>query len=212
MVDSLGDNYLMVAPGSNHRVTPERVAAAEDDIASCDWVVLQMEIPIPANVAALDLAARHGKAVLMNYAPAHDLAMPRDARIHGLVVNESEAAALLGCPFDPANRAAARDAAATLRSAGHAFAIVTLGAGGVAVCDDSGARDFPAFVVTPCDATAAGDTFCGALATALGEGRGLDEAVFFASAAAALAVSRAGAQPSIPSRAEIDAFLTRADS
>jgi ribokinase len=204
MIDARGDNYLTVASGANYRLTPDRVLAEEARIAASAMVVLQMEIPPESNAEALRLARRHGVPVLCNYAPASAPVLPLDAAIAGLVVNEVEAAQLLGRSVDAAN---AEAAASELRARGPRWVVLTLGAAGAVVAEAGGATVVPAFPVRPLDATAAGDTFCGALAVALVEGRPLQDAARFASAAAALAVMRLGAQPSIPQRREIDAFL-----
>lgn len=208
MFDHRGDNYLTVAPGSNYSVTAERVNEAESIIAASDWIILQQEIPFAANQAVLKLAARHQRPVLLNYAPANDLRLRPDDAVHGLVVNEIEAATLLERAFDSANPPAVAAIAKELLERGqHRFVAVTLGGNGVTLAETSGATHLPAFPITPADATAAGDTFCGALTVALAEGKSLIESARFASAASALTVTRTGAQASIPSRPEIDTFL-----
>ncbi|MEZ5278090.1 MAG: ribokinase [Opitutaceae bacterium] len=208
MFDQQGDNYLTVAPGSNYRVTPERVHAAEDLIASSDWIILQQEIPLESNRAVLELAAKHGRPVMLNYAPAHDLRLKPDASVHGLIVNEHEAASLSGRSLAAENQVeAARMATALREKGGHRFVVLTLGKAGSVFADAFDTRAVPAFPVNAVDTTAAGDTFCGSLAVSLGEGRPLPEAVRFASAASALSVTKVGAQSSIPTRSDIDAFL-----
>jgi ribokinase len=208
MFDEQGDNYLTVAPGANGRLTPQRVHAAEDVIAASDWIILQQEIPVESNRAVLEVALRHERPVLLNYAPAQDLSLRPDAAVHGLVVNEVEAAALAGKPLDAEDRQSARELARELRrSGGHRFVVITLGRAGAVLDGTAGAADVDAFAVDAVDTTAAGDTFCGTLAVSLGEGRSLQEAVRFASAASALSVTKVGAQSSIPARADIDALL-----
>jgi len=210
MFDARGDNYLTVAPGANCRVTPERVHAAEDVIAASDWIVLQQEIPAASNRTALELAAKHGRPAMLNYAPAQDLSLKPDAAVHALIVNETEAAALLGVTLEPEDRDSAARLAVSLREAGgHRFVIVTLGRAGAVFADESGSGRVDAFSVEATDTTAAGDTFCGALAVALGEGKPPGDAMRFASAAAALSVTKVGAQPSIPTRSQIDALLAQ---
>lgn len=208
MFDGTGHNYLTVAPGSNARVTKAKVEAAEEAIRTADWVVLQQEIPLEANETALALAARHDRPVLFNYAPAHDLRLRPGPAIHGLVVNEVEAAALAETAGKIENPAQAAEAAQLLLArGGHRWVILTMGGQGAVMADTEGTVHIPAAACEPVDATAAGDTFCGALAVALGEGRALAQAARFATAAAALAVSQAGAQPSIPTRPAIDAAV-----
>ena len=208
MVDAQGENYITVASGANSRITPDRVRAAENAIADADWIVLQQEVPVEANRTVLEIAARHARPVMLNYAPAHDLSIEPDASIHALIVNEVEAAALSGGSLNAEDRGAAMQMAAGLRKrGGHRFVVITLGKAGAVCADENGSQEIDAFSVTPTDTTAAGDTFCGALAVSLGEGRALAEAIRFASAASALSVTQVGAQPSLPTRPEIDAFL-----
>jgi ribokinase len=208
MFDSQGDNYISVASGSNACVSPERIYAAESLIMASDWIILQQEIPQVANRAVLALAAKYQRPVLLNYAPANDLSLQLDAAVHGLVVNETEAAELLGRAFDPEDTNLVLELAEELRLRGnHRFVAVTLGAHGVALADAEMRKHIPVFQVDAVDATAAGDTFCGVLALALGEGKSLLDAAHFASAASALAVTKVGAQTSIPTRCEIDSFL-----
>lgn len=210
MFDKQGENYLGVAPGSNLRVTPERVKAAEQVIAACDWLVLQQEIPTAAIDKAIKLANSHGRPVMMNHAPAHPDALLPNPAINLLVVNETEASALAGVECDASDIAAVQALAESLRTVGtHAAVVITLGKAGSVYAEASGVGRTPAFVVDAVDSTAAGDTFCGGLVVALGEGASMPKAVRFASAASALSVTRMGAQSSIPSRREIEEFLRK---
>ena len=206
MFDRQGDNYITVAPGANAALTPAYIAACADRIRAAAYVVMQQEIPLDAIEKVLEIAASAGTPVLFNYAPVREKALAVDSRIHGLIVNEVEAVALTGLPV--ANAAQAQDAARQLREKGPQFVVLTLGADGALLDGPDGVLHLPAFPVAPTDTTAAGDVFCGAFAAALTEGRTLPESARFASAASALSVTRAGAQPSIPYRSEIDAFLT----
>ena len=209
LFDAQGDNYISVAPGANYCVTPERVDAVEDLIASSDWLVLQLEIPLESNQRILELAKKHQTPVLLNYAPANDLRLKPDAAVHGLVVNEIEAAALAGMDVDRVDIDSAGELASSLLSSGgHRFVVITLGKAGAVFVDSDGVQSNKAFEMTAVDTTAAGDTFCGALALSLGEGHDLSTAVRFATGASALSVTKVGAQSSIPSRTEIDTFLT----
>ncbi|MCC5846959.1 MAG: ribokinase [Verrucomicrobia bacterium] len=211
MLDHAGENCITVASGANGALDSARVDAAETRIAGSDWILLQMETPLESNVRVLELAAKHGVSVLLNYAPATRMDMPLDERVTGLVVNETEAAALLDRPVDGEDPEACAAAARDLLSAGHRFVLLTMGRHGVIQATGEGTVRHAAFSVKAVDTTAAGDTFCGALAVSLGEGRSLEQACRFASAAAALAVTRPGAQPSIPRRAEIEAFFEQED-
>ena len=208
MVGEGGHNYLSVAPGANSRLTPERIDGVRHLIAGAAYVLMQFEIPRDTIARALDVAAEEGVPVVWNYAPALPFDVARLSQVAIVVVNEPEATALTGQAV--VDRASAAVAATKLRELGAGTAIVTLGADGSVVAADEldgGTLHVPAFPVEPVDTTAAGDTYCGCLCVALAEGKGLVEALRFASAAAALCVQRLGAQPSTPWRAEIDAFL-----
>lgn len=208
MFDGAGRNYLAVAPGANYALTPEHVEACESIIASSSMVLMQMEIPDQTIERGLRIASDAKVPVLFNWAPARQSTLKVDSRMTVLVVNENEASALTGIAV--ADAAAAIDAATKLATQGPATVIVTLGTHGAVVCEAGQSTIIPAFTVRAVDTTAAGDTFCGALAVALSEGVPLENAVRFASAAAAISVTRVGAQPSIPTRLEIEEFLHRA--
>ena len=205
MLNDKGENYLAVAPGSNYRLTPERIRANADLIESAAMVLLQMEVPIETSNEILAIAGEKGTPVLFNYAPARGLEVPVGKAMTILAVNEIEAGALAGKDVKDADAAMA--AAADLKGRGPEVVIVTLGAEGSVVVAEGVREVVPAFKVAAVDTTAAGDTFCGAFAVARVEGKSTPEAIRFANAAAALSVTRMGAQPSIPKRSEIEAFL-----
>lgn len=207
MIGEAGANYLSVAPGSNYRLTPDRVDAARELVAGASAVVLQNEIPLESNARALALAAEASVPVLWNVAPAVDVP-PELFRVPTLtlVANETEAEFLTGRPV--ADRAGAEAALADLLALGCGRAVVTLGARGSLARERGGPTVVvDAFDVEAVDTTAAGDVYCGGLAVALGEGMPLPAALRFASAAAALSVQTLGAQPSAPRREAIDALL-----
>jgi ribokinase len=198
-----GENSIAVAPGANARLSPEDVDAAEPAIAAADLLLVQLEVPLPTVERAVALAKRHGRRVLLNPAPAQ--AVPDDllARVDLLTPNEHEAGVLLGDPSAAGEPAAA--ASALLRR-GPGAVILTLGARGALLATPEGQTAVPARPVSAVDTTAAGDTFSAALAVAWAEGRPLAAAAAFAATAAALAVTRRGAQSSLPTRAEVDAL------
>jgi len=204
MFDQNGNNYLTAAAGANGSVAPEYIDAHRKDISGAEWLLLQMEIPPAANRRACEIATECGTQILLNYAPAGPT-FELGPEIAILVINEVEAEALSGIHCDTINKAAA--AGAALRNQGPVTVIVTLGDAGAVVTSSQGEFHVPAFAVEAVDTTAAGDTFCGTLGVALAEQRPLREAVLFASAAAALSVTRVGAQPSIPRRTEIEALI-----
>jgi ribokinase len=200
-VEDDGQNRIVLAPGANGLVDETAIDRAGALIDAAAMLVVQLEVPMPAVAAAVARAHRAGVPVLMNPAPAQPLPAAMWPQIALLVVNESEAAALAGLPVvDPATAAIA---GAALRALGPPQVLVTLGAQGVVVADAGGARHAPARPVRAVDTTAAGDTFIGAVAAALCEGAALDDAVALGQAAAALCVTRRGAQASIPHRNEI---------
>ncbi len=205
MTDNVGDNYLSVAPGANYSLTASHLDAISDLFEGASLIVLQMEIPPSAVIRALELAHSKGVPTLLNYAPVRDMSVAVSHLIDVLVVNTNEAAALTRLEVETLEQAEA--AAEVLYSLGPRRVIVTLGKQGVWVKTSSQGCHFAAYQVTPFDTTAAGDTFCGALAVALVQGAETIEAVRFASAASALSVQRLGAQPSIPRREDIDRFL-----
>ncbi|MCU0961107.1 MAG: ribokinase [Pirellulaceae bacterium] len=200
-----GENSIGVASGANLRLSPADVQRAADVIRAADVVVMQLETPLETVRATAALAAAQGVPVILNPAPAQPLDDDLLRLISVLTPNESEAELLTGVPVSAMGGAA--QAAAQLRAKGVGTVIVTLGARGALVAAADFQLDIPAFPVQPVDTTAAGDVFNGALAVALAEGAALEPAVRFASAAAACSVTKLGAQPSAPPRAEIEALL-----
>jgi ribokinase len=205
MIGDDGDNYISVAPGANYRLGRAHANRARDRIAKAAMIVLQCEILADTLEYVIELADAHRRPIMLNLAPARRLRESCLRKLSYLILNESEAELLCGFAVD--SRDKATHASEVIRRLGPKTVLVTLGAEGACVCAGEGAIHVPAFPVQPVDATAAGDTFCGSLAVALLEGMDLEHSVRFANAAAALAVTRLGAQPSIPQRAEIEQFL-----
>jgi ribokinase len=166
---------------------------------------MQLETPLETVQAAAHLAAKSGVPVILNPAPARRLPDALFKLVSILTPNESEAELLTGIKVD--DERSATKAAAKLRAHGVRTVIITLGPRGAFVAVSDGEQLVRGFKAKAVDTTAAGDVFNGALAVALGEGRGLIEAVRFANAAAAISVTRFGAQPSAPTRREIDRLL-----
>lgn len=187
------ENSIIVIPGANLAVTVEAVEAAHDVVAAAQVCVLQAEIPLPAVIRAAELAHDAGTRVVLNVAPATELPPETLRRADPLVVNEHEAAVILGHPIDePA------DAAAELAALGIASVVITWGSRGAVVLDRGHLRSVPARVITPRDTTGAGDAFVGALAAGLVAGSTLLEAAEWAARVAAASVTRLGAQASYP--------------
>jgi len=206
-VDRNGQNSIAVASGANMRLRPSDLHAAEGVIADAAVVLLQLEIPLETVDVAVDIAAAHGVPVILNPAPAQPLQDDLLRKIAILTPNEIEAGMLTGIRVT--DEASAKKAALALCGRGVAMVVVTLGDRGSLLCGRDQIISIPAFPVKAVDTTAAGDVFNGALAVCLAEGQSIHDAVRFASAAAAISVTRLGAQPSAPTRPEIERFLLK---
>ncbi len=204
-VDAQGRNQIAVAPGANHSLTVDLAEPFAASIAWADVVACQLETPLPVVRWALGEARRHEVATILNPAPVQALDPDILSHVDFLTPNEHEAARLTGLAVD--SLASAREAAGRLLASGAGAVLVTLGEGGVLACRGDTAIHFPAFSVEVVDTTAAGDAFNGALALGLAAGGTLEQAIPLASAAAALACTKRGAQDSLPGRAEVEAFL-----
>jgi ribokinase len=206
-----GENVIAVASGANARLGPGVGEALPGDVSA---LLLQLEIPVDACLAAATAARARGARVVLNAAPYPAVVpdeLPRLLReVDLLVVNEAEAAALYGS-LDGGPVPDWETVAARLRGLGPAEVVVTLGPGGAAGADAAGAFRVPAFPVTALDQVGAGDAFCAQLAIARAEGRPLAEAVRRGCAAGALATVRRGAQASLPTRADVEALLAGAE-
>lgn len=208
LVDEKGENSIAVAGGANQRLTPAHVRKAAKVIRHAHTLLMQLETPLPTIQAAAEIAAKAGVRVILNPAPAQTLPAELLRQLTIITPNETEAETLTGIRVRTEKDC--QRAANALQKAGVRHVIITLGARGAFLAMDDGTRLLiPTFPVQPVDTTAAGDTFNGALAVALGENLALPEAVRFANAAAALSITRLGAQPSAPKRREIVALLRR---
>ena len=200
-----GENCIAVASGANARLSPGDVHTTKAAFNGASVLVMQLETPLATVQAAAELAAHYGVRVILNPAPARPLPNKLLKLVSILTPNESEAEILTGVKVDGAR--AASKAANKLLARGVHTVIITLGPRGAFVASAGGGQLVPGFAVKAVDTTAAGDVFNGALAVALAEGESLLEAVRFANAAAALSVTKLGAQPSAPQRSEIVRFL-----
>lgn len=208
MIGSEGMNYLSVAPGANYKLTPAKIDEAMAAIDEAEMIVMQYEITEETIKYLIDIANHKGIPVMWNCAPARAFDLSYIPKINILVLNEVEAGFLAEMPVE--NEADAEKAAQKLVDKGVEKVIITLGSQGAFVVTKTEKVSVPAFKVKAVDTTAAGDTFCGAFAVAFVEGKSLKNALQFASAAAAISVTRMGAQPSAPTRREIDDFLQKA--
>ena len=209
-VDARGENSISVASGANARLAVGDIEAADDAFAAADILLLQLESPLQAVEAAVRKAVERHVPVILNPAPARALGDGLLGLVTYLTPNENEAELLTGIPVR--DEAGARQAAGRLRARGAARVVITLGERGVFASAAEFEGFVPAFKVEPVDTTAAGDVFNGALAVALAEQNPLKDALRFAQAAAAVSVTRPGAQPSAPTRAEINGFLKKIEA
>jgi ribokinase len=207
VVDAEGRNQIAVAPGANRALTVADVERRDADFAWAEVVVCSLEVPSATARRALECARRHGALTILNPAPLPDCGLDFLHLTDYVTPNEGEAARLTGLTLSDLDGAAT--VAAAIRALGAAHAIVTLGAGGAVADGDDGRVHAPAFAVTAVDTTGAGDAFNGALAVALAERRPLAAALRFANATAALACTVRGAQPSLPTRHEVERFAGR---
>ena len=203
VVEPSGENSIIIVPRANLAVTPADIEAAADTIATSGVLLLQLEVPTEAVVAAATSARQAGVPVILNPAPAADVLDQLAGSIDVLVPNEAEAAALAGGSVDDDPAALAR----ALRDRTGAAVVLTLGAAGALVLDGDGVMTLGAHDVPVVDTVGAGDAFCGTLGGHLAAGRSLAEAAVQANAAGALAVTRTGAEPSMPTAAAVAELL-----
>ena len=201
-VDSRGENCIVVASGANANLMSGDVPV--EKIKNAALVLIQLEIPLQTVEYVAAQASAQGVPVILNPAPACALPDSLLKNVAVLTPNQKEAEMLTGVRIE--DRDSAEKAAAVLAGKGVKTVIITLGAEGALLLDRGTSEWVPAPAVEAVDTTAAGDVFCGALAVALAEGKLVKEAVGFGCAAAALSVTRMGAQPSAPTRKEVDRF------
>ncbi len=206
VVDDSSQNAIVIVAGSNGQLTPASLLAFDAVLQAAEVIVCQLEVPMDTVGYALKRGRELGKTVNLNPAPASG-PLPADwyACIDYLIPNESEASALSGVPVDSLD--SAKVAATHLLKAGAGKVIVTLGSQGALFADGQGFEHLLAPKVQAVDTTAAGDTFVGGFAAALASGQSEAEAIRFGQVAAALSVTRAGAQPSIPTLHDVQGFV-----
>jgi len=203
-VDDSGENTIIVVPGANGRLTLDDVEGARNLIAEADILLMQLEIPLAVVERAARIAAEGGATVILNAAPAQVLPAALLAAVDYLVVNETEALLVAGTATG-----SPEEAARTLHASGVRNVVVTLGPEGSLLVPAEGASvAVPAYRVRPVDTTAAGDGFAGAFAVALADGVPAPDALRWGNAEGALAVTREGAQPSLPTRSEVEEFMS----
>ena len=207
-VAQTGQNSIVVIPGANERYLPSDLHADAQSLAGADFVLLQLETPLETVIAAAHAAKSNGARVILDPAPAPKrLSLELLQNVDILTPNETEAAQLAGAPVKTLSTEQARDIGRQLQSSGPKTVIMKLGAQGCLLIERDIVTTIPAPVVEAVDTTAAGDVFNGALAVACSEGASLVEACRFATRAAALSVTRLGAQCSMPGRSEVMGVL-----
>ena len=205
LVDGEGENSIVVVPGANDGLSLARIKEVEDTIASVDMVLLQLEIPLEVVEMVIQIADSAGVPVILDPGPARALPRGLLALVDVITPNEHEAQILSGDTIN--NLDDAKKVAKLLLSWGIPNVLVKLGGEGVVAATDKGLWHVPGHKVVVEDTTAAGDSFAGGLAVALAEGYTMEQAVNFANAVGALAVTRLGAQTAIPTRLEVEKFM-----
>ena len=199
-----GENAIVVSPGANRRFGPAEVRAASEDLRKARLLLAQLEVEVEAVEMAAYIVAGNGGRFLLNLAPPREVSGDLLRLSDPLVVNEHEAAFLLG-----EDAQTPEESAGKLLDLGPPSAVVTLGGAGAILATENSSRHFPAPEVQVVDTTGAGDAFVGALAAKLAEGTLLEEAVPYAVLAGAVAVMREGAQGSLPAPEDVEKFSDR---
>lgn len=201
-VNNEGDNTIVVLPNANAKVDKTYIDTYLDLIKNSNILLLQMEIPHETLYHAIEIGHKLGKTIILNPAPAPE-SIPDAilAKIDYLTPNETELATLSGMPTD--SLSGVEQGAKSLLAKGVKNIITTLGSRGALLVNKERSTHFEGFPVTPVDTTAAGDSFNGAVATYLSQGKSIDEAILFGNKVASIAVTRVGAQSSIPTLEEV---------
>ena len=202
-----GENSIAVASGANAELDPDFIDRSKSIISEAKILLMQLETPIETVTKAARLAHEAGVKVMLNPAPAQPLSGELLQQVSIITPNEIEAELLTNVKVE--DESSAGKAAEVLLAKGIEYVLITLGPRGVFLASQETKKLVPGFTVNAVDTTAAGDVFNGALAAGLAEEKSMDEAIIFANAAAALSVTKLGAQPSAHRREEIDSFLAK---
>jgi len=205
LIDASGDNSIVIIPQANMALTVENINQAQSTIADADVLVMQCEVPMDANQRAAEIAKQNDTLVILNPAPAQLIPDQILKLVDIIIPNEIETETLTGLPTKTENDVLV--AGRNLLSKGVETVILTLGDRGSLLLNEDGEKLIPAFDVSVVDTTAAGDSFCGVLAASLANGISINLSVEIANAAGALAVTKLGAEPSLPQRDAIDDLL-----
>jgi ribokinase len=204
LVDEHGENSIVISPGENGKVTIDDLEKADAILRDARFVLAQFELPVNVVEALIQKVAHLPAKLILNPAPFRAISQELLSKVDFLIPNEIEAEKLTGIKID--NVENAKKAAQVLLDWGVQQVIITMGANGALLADLKGIHLIPAYLVNPVDTTAAGDTFIGGFAAALTRNFSLEDATKYGNAAAAIAVTRFGAQTSIPTREEVDQF------
>ncbi|MFM8876619.1 MAG: ribokinase [Anaerolineae bacterium] len=203
VVDANGQNSIVLSPGANGMVTPADVDSAS--FSNSGLLLLQLEIPTPTVLRAAQRAREHGMQVILNPAPAKSLPAELLSNVDILIPNESELALLTGLPVTDAS--SAEVAAKEILKQGVKTVIVTLGSKGALLVTATQVKNVDTYKVNVVDTTAAGDAFIGGFASSLLSGKSLEDSVRYGCACGALATTKFGAQPSLPTKDEVETFI-----
>lgn len=203
-IDASGQNNIVVVPLANSKISEQQIEAALGN-SDADTLLLQLEIPWALNEKAIELASAKGMRVILDPAPAQDLAEQAWGLVDIVTPNESEASAITG--VDVKDVESAIKAGNWFVQQGVTSAIVTLGGKGVVLVEKDRSQHFAAPLVTATDTTAAGDAFAGYLGASLSQGKALEDAIAFSVVAASISVTRVGASSSLPTRQEVEDFI-----
>ncbi|HYE10317.1 MAG TPA: ribokinase [Patescibacteria group bacterium] len=204
-VDSAANNCIIVVSGANNMLSADDIRTSYDALQNSDVVVAQLEVPIETVKYVLSTAKQLGKLTILNPAPAVELDKDFLANVDILVPNDTELQLISGIQVN--NESDMENAAQVLMNKGVRELIVTLGDKGCVHINKLGMKAYPAYKVNAVDTTAAGDSFIGAVAVAINEGKSLEEAIHFATAVGAITVTKEGAQSSLPLRGEVETFI-----
>ncbi len=205
LIDASGDNSIVIIPRANTALSAKNINQGYEAIANSDILLMQFEVPIEASQRAAEIAKENSTIVILNPAPAREIPDTLLDLVDILTPNESETEILSGISATTGKEA--KEAARILMDKGVETVILTLGSRGSLLLTATVESFFPANQVDVVDTTAAGDAFCGALAASLANGSTIEEAVKTGNAAGALAVTKLGAEPSLPKKADLDRFL-----
>ena len=205
LIDASGDNSIVIIPRANTALSAKNINQGYEAIANSDILLLQLEVPIEASQRAAEIAKENSTIVILNPAPAREIPDTFLDLVDILTPNESETEILSGISATTGKEA--KEAARILMDKGVETVILTLGSRGSLLLTATVESFFPANQVDVVDTTAAGDAFCGALAASLANGSTIEEAVKTGNAAGALAVTKLGAEPSLPKKVDLDQFL-----